>query len=279
MGAAVGMVAKVAMPIVMNVVAGAASNLIGNVLSSALGGAPKSGGADGIAQCLSPLNAAKEQLFNAAGNLLRQVVGEGIKMGIDFLCDKLGMPKFLGNALKQAVDQILEKQHQPCDPNVQNAVNNSVKEDANDQIKNIADQLLKQVQDILKGRTEKETTEGCDRAGNKGKISAKSWIAILAEALGKVQGAKMQEMIQLTNKVSDVADEQSTFHEKSKGMDVKDENKMHNYDTEKSKLAAEMTKAQTELQGVQQEYKLISETTSTFLKTLGEALSGMARKQ
>jgi len=279
MGAAVGMIAKVAMPIVMNVVASAASNLVGNFLSNLLGGAPKSGGAEGISQSLSQLTAAKDQLINAATNFARSMVGEGVKLGVDYLCQKLGMPKFIGEEIKKAVDKTVEQLNQPCDPNVQNAVNNSVKEDANDQIKNIANQLLNQVQEMLKGRTEKETGEGCDRAGNKGKISAKSWIAILAEALGKVQGAKMQEMIQLTDKVSDVADEQAKFHQESKNVNGDKAKQMQKYDTRKSELAAQMTKAQTELQGVQQEYKLISETTSTFLKTLGEALSGMARKQ
>jgi hypothetical protein len=40
-----------------------------------------------------------------------------------------------------------------------------------------------------------------------------------------------------------------------------------------------MTKAQTELQGISQEYKLLSETISTVVKGIGEALSGLARKQ
>ena len=40
-----------------------------------------------------------------------------------------------------------------------------------------------------------------------------------------------------------------------------------------------MTAAQTELQGVSQEYKLLTETISTVLKGIGEALSTMGRKQ
>jgi len=86
-------------------------------------------------------------------------------------------------------------------------------------------------------------------------------------------------VVNLTDRVSEISEKQTKFHENSKGIDVKDNQKMKDNESEKSKLAAEMTKAQAELQGVQQEYKLISETTSTLLKTLGETLSGMARKQ
>ena len=40
-----------------------------------------------------------------------------------------------------------------------------------------------------------------------------------------------------------------------------------------------MTKAQTEMQGVSQEYKLLTETFSTVIKGIGESLSTMGRKQ
>ena len=40
-----------------------------------------------------------------------------------------------------------------------------------------------------------------------------------------------------------------------------------------------MNEVQTEMQGVSQEYKLLTETVSTMIKSIGESLSTMGRKQ
>jgi len=187
------------------------------------------------------------------------------------------MPKFVRDDLNNAFDQVQKEHHQACNPATQNALNSCTAQDVSNKIRQTADQLVQYVEDILKDRLEGETRGAGASSGKK--VSSKSWIAALAEALGKVQGQKALEMVNLTDKVSEISEKQVKLSEEGKGIDTNDNQKMQEHNSEKSKLAAEMTKAQSELQGIQQEYKLISETTSTLLKTLGETLSGMARKQ
>ena len=95
-----------------------------------------------------------------------------------------------------------------------------------------------------------------------GRKSAGSWLQAIAKAMGEVLGQKAGEMVKLSDKISSLAQE-------GKGLegDAKADN------------AADMTAAQTEMQGVSQEYKLLTETISTVLKGIGEALSTMGRKQ
>ena len=99
-------------------------------------------------------------------------------------------------------------------------------------------------------------------SGKGGRKSAGSWLQAIAKAMGEVLGQKAGEMVKLSDKISSLAQE-------GKGLegDAKADN------------AADMTAAQTELQGVSQEYKLLTETISTVLKGIGEALSTMGRKQ
>jgi len=208
---------------------------------------------------------------NATINLMNGANVDSLKDAMDQLCKDFGMPKFVRDDLNNAFYQVLKEHHQPCNPATQNALNSCTAQDVSNKIRQTADQLVQYVEDILKDRLEGETRGAGASSGKK--VSSKSWIAALAEALGKVQAQKVAEMMDLTEK------KQAEFFENSKGVDAEDAQQMKDYDSGKSKLAAEMSEAQSQLQGVQQEYKLISKTTSTLLKTLGETLSGMARKQ
>jgi len=276
MGAAVGVVVQAIAPVVMNVVANVAANLISNFLSNMLDGAPNAGGAGGI--CNAMQGHQPTDIRNATINALNTMHVDAAKEALNNLCEKLGMPKFVRDDLHREFDQALKQHYQACNPATQNALNNCIAQDVKNKTGSIAEQLAKYVEDMLKDRLEGESREVA-ASGGRGKISARSWIAAMAEALGKVQGQKAEEMMNLTMKVSDISERQITFEKENEGIDAEDAKDMKDYNSGKSKLAAEMTQAQAELQGIQQEYKLISETTSTLLRTLGETLSGMARKQ
>jgi len=292
MGGAVGIVAKVAAPVIKTALSNFASGMLSGMLEKFLGGAKNAGGASGLGNLIGNLVSCFPggQVINAATNLLNNIMGNSIKDAVNTLAKDHGLPKFVAKGICRAVDQEVSKANKKCDLAVQNALNDGVKHDAQETTKNLANDLLKEILNLLKERFEgntKETGAAEKSAGKGGKVTAKSWIAMIAEALGKVQGQKAQEMMQLTNKVSNISEQQvqnsedgmkfaGVTEKNAKGSQLKDK---ETNEKEKEKLAAEMTKAQAELQGVQQEYKLISETTSTVLKTLGEALSGMARKQ
>jgi|GEM_PF-1382019 len=252
------------------------ASFFANVLSDRLNGASHAGGAEGIGRRMQ--HHQPNDLCNATINVINAVHVDAAKQALNRLCDELNMPKFLRDAIHKEFDKVLQQSYQACNPATQNDLNACVEKDVKNQVKNLADQFRKYVDDILKERFGDETA-GVGGGGAKRKMSAKSWIAVIAEALGKAQGQHAKKMLDLSAKVSNIAEKQAQFEDDNKGLDVKDEKAKHSYDSEKSKLGAEMTKAQTELQAVSQEFKLISETTSTLLKNLGEALSGMARKQ
>lgn len=280
MGAAVGVVASVvtgggAGGLLGGLLGG--GGLLGNLISGILGGGG-AGGASGIGKAMEGF--APANVLNATANLMSSILGNSGKEAMNTLHKEDGMPKFIRDAVNKAIDEAVTKCRKDVDPEVQGKLDDVTKDDSLKEIKKLTDQLLEKVRDILEKNTSdatKESTSGEKCKG--GKKSSQSWFAAIAEAMGKVYGAKTAEVVKLSEQVSNVADKQSALAEKAKGVDSKDENGNKEIENEKQKLAAEMTKAQTELQGAAQEMKLISETVSTLLKSIGEALSGVARKQ
>lgn len=257
------------------------SGILSQILAGILGGAGGSGGAEGIGKAMQGF--APANVLNATANLVSSILGNSTKDAARTLHREDGMPKFVMDAINKAVDEAVKKHFKPVDPETQNALNDVTKDDSMKEIKKLTDQLLEKVRQLMNERTLDETKEATstDKKGEgaRKKKSAQSWFAAIAEAMGKVYGAKTAEVVRLSGEVSNVADKQAALAEKNKGIDPKDEKATKAAEAEKEKLAAEMTKKQTELQGAAQEMKLISETVSTLLKSIGEALAGMARKQ
>ena len=257
------------------------SGILSQILAGILGGAGGSGGAEGIGKAMQGF--APANVLNATANLVSSILGNSTKDAARTLHREDGMPKFVMDAINKAVDEAVKKHFKPVDPETQNALNDVTKDDSMKEIKKLTDQLLEKVRQLMNERTLDETKEATstDKKGEGAgkKKSAQSWFAAIAEAMGKVYGAKTAEVVRLSGEVSNVADKQAALAEKNKGIDPKDEKATKAAEAEKEKLAAEMTKKQTELQGAAQEMKLISETVSTLLKSIGEALAGMARKQ
>ena len=255
--------------------------ILSQILAGILGGAGGAGGAEGIGKAMQGF--APANVLNATANLVSSMMGNSTKDAARTLHREDGMPKFVMDAINKAVDEAVKKHFKPVDPETQNALNDVTKDDSMKEIKKLTDQLLEKVRELMNERISDETKEATstDKKGEgaRKKKSAQSWFAAIAEAMGKVYGAKTAEVVRLSGEVSNVADKQAALAEKNKGIDPKDEKATKAAEAEKEKLAAEMTKKQTELQGAAQEMKLISETVSTLLKSIGEALAGMARKQ
>lgn len=255
--------------------------ILSQILAGILGGAGGAGGAEGIGKAMQGF--APANVLNATANLVSSILGNSTKDAARTLHREDGMPKFVMDAINKAVDEAVKKHFKPVDPETQNALNDVTKDDSMKEIKKLTDQLLEKVRELMNERTLDETKEATstDKKGEgaRKKKSAQSWFAAIAEAMGKVYGAKTAEVVRLSGEVSNVADKQAALADKNKGIDPKDEKATKAAEAEKEKLAAEMTKKQTELQGAAQEMKLISETVSTLLKSIGEALAGMARKQ
>lgn len=286
MGAAVGVVASV----VLGGGAGGAmggmmgGGLLGNIISGILGGGGASGGAGGIGKAMEGF--APANVLNATANLMNSILGNSGKEAVSTLHKEDGMPKFVRDAVHKAIDEAMDKCKKDVSPECQRRLDETTKDDSLAEIKKLTDQLLDKIRDIV-GKNQNEATQDATstgesdkgEGGKRGKVSAKSWFAAIAEAMGKVYGAKTQEVVKLSGEVSNVAKEQEKLAKESKNIKADDKDGAKQAEEAKNELAAKMTQKQTELQGAAQEMKLISETVSTLLKSVGEALAGMARKQ
>ena len=198
-------------------------------------------------------------------NLAYRAFSHGAEGAIQRLFREDGMPKFLQEAVIKTIRDEFKKAGIGGDAPANEVLNDKTKSElqkqTDDLIKQLTDNIRKQLNEDTKDSTAANRAGG---TGGKGKKSAMSWLQAIAKALGEVLGEKARKMTELSQKVSDAADAQ-----KAAGDDKKAQ----------QEAAAEMTKVQTELQGVAQEYKLLSETISTVIKSIGEALSTLGRKQ
>ncbi len=192
---------------------------------------------------------------SALGNLIQSAVGDGIKAGISQLQQEHGMPKFLANALTQAVDKAVGAlQNQ----NVDAGVLASVK----DKHSGALESLTSLVKDMFTGGVTKARKEE-DGGDGKG-----GWLQAIAKAMGQTLGDKASKMVELSNKMSDV---QGQTAPKNASKEEKAEFDKNN--------AQEFNKLMTEFQATGQEYSMLNSVFSTAIKSIGEAMSSMARKQ
>lgn len=260
MGAAVAVVA----PMLMGGAGGGmlggmlGGGLLSNLLGGLMGGI---GGSDGIAKAIQGFSPAN--VLNAAANLVNAMHGGAVKGAAEQLQREDGMPKFIQDAINQAVDKVLQQNKKPtdacCQRQLEDACKDGLKKEMDDLIKKLVDNIRKQLGEECKDATGESTG-----AGRGGKKSAGSWLQAIAKAMGEVLGEKAAKMVELSDKISDAAQAQ-----KGAGDD----------EEAKAAAAADMTEAQTEMQGVSQEYKLLTETINTVLKGIGEALANLGRKQ
>ncbi|MDO5087369.1 MAG: hypothetical protein Q4D74_07140 [Comamonadaceae bacterium] len=251
---------------------------IGQLISGFLGGAGGAGGAGGLAQILqgfSPVN-----ILNATANLFNAINGNSVKEAANTLQKEDGMPKFVQEAINKAVDEVMKKFNKPTEGDVQKKLDDATKSDADKTTKELADKIVDLVRKRLNegvkdsGKGEEEAASGTGR-----KKTAGSWLMTIAKAMGEVLGEKAGKMVELANEVKSAAKEQKAAADmKAEAANGSEEDKAKAEAADK-KAAAHMTEAQTELQGVSQEFKLLTETVSTVIKGLGESLSTMGRKQ
>ena len=185
-----------------------------------------------IGQTISSLiSAFGEQ--NIFGAIMNNVLG-GIKNILHDMIDSLPLPKFIQDAAKGVVDDIIgENMHSPaCD--AQEAV------DSSDSLQKAIDDMMKNLREELEGVMKGK--EG------KGGASGGHWLAVLAEALGKVAGEHLGKMVDAAERVQSASKE------------------------DLPKATAEMT-AESKL------FQLIQDATSNVLKSVGDGLSAVARKQ
>ena len=213
-------------------------------LSSVLGG----GGLANIAMSVAGIAFPPLGIATSLANIVSQGVGQAVNMATQQLQQTAGMPKFLADMIGQAVGKVMDQMHQGVDPACQQHC------DGNSGVQNWKDDF---VQDLCKSLVDKVKEDMCGH-GKSGGASGKkagSWLEALARALGEAAGEKAGKMVDLSNQISGLSGDSSP------------------------EAAKQMTALNSELSGVSKIFSLMQETLNTTVKSIGEGLSTVARKQ
>jgi hypothetical protein len=237
---------------------------MGSALNSVMGGSGGGllGAVGGIVGGIfgGPIGA---MIGQAIGNMLQEAIGNAMQQATDKLQKEDGMPKFLADLVNQKVGEALNglKNH-GVDPSVQE----HAEQQYGDAFKDFADQLAQQIIDSVREQM-KKGQESTDSDGNKkttgskgGKASAESWLTAIAKAMGQVMGDKARKLVDLSDRIANT-------------------NPKGNSSEAKQEAAAQMQKLNAEFQATSQEFNLLQNTFSTSIKTIGEAMASVARKQ
>jgi hypothetical protein len=147
---------------------------------------------------------------------------------------------------------------EPTTPEAQCAVDEQAGPACEDSVKDLLKKLLDTMQEMLTD----ENDSNCGTDGKKAKAKcgegggtegANNWLVALAEAMGTVAGKHLQEAANLADQIGQLDNGDSS--------------------------AQEMTKLQAKMSAESQMGNMMMQATSNVLKTIGEALSAVARKQ
>ena len=149
-------------------------------IGSIFGGGNILGTLFNVASAMFPALQMASSLFNA----LSQAVGGAIKQAVGQLAQESGMPKFIADAVKGAVDQVMGGSQQQSSAGADQAV----QQQFGDQMKSLADGIAKQIVQDTKDEREDQASGGQTGKGG--------WLVALAKAFGKIADKAAKELEQ-----------------------------------------------------------------------------------
>ena len=224
--------------------AGAIGGLVGGIASNVLGGVASNllGGA--VSSLVSSFGMG--QVAGALTNTFMGSLGDALKNVIN----NSPLPNFLKAAANQVIDSVIGNNQQPTSPECQCAVDDQYGDVMNNISQGIADEAAE----------EAEGKEG----GN--------WLVALAGALANVQS-------KFLNKAMDNMEIMENNSDPEKVKESYSDEKKEEIRSENEKQRNEFIKAQSEYQANMQMFNMMANMTSTSLKSIGEGLTALARKQ
>lgn len=203
-----------------------------------------------------------DQLFREYGvqNVMDAVTNaavEFVQKELNALIDSLGMPQFMKDDAKAQVACIGNDYRSDAPGGAQCGVNDVLSKGysggsscgSNAGGSDSADALMSGVMDMLR-QSMQEETEGATKSGSGG--GRGNWLAILARALGSTAGKHLKKMVELGEKMGSIDSKESP---------------------------EQFAQIQAEFQAEAQIFKMFQEAIGTMIKSIGEGLSSVARKQ
>lgn len=240
---------------------------MGSAVSSVLGG----GGSGGILGALGGIvggifgGPIGSMIGQAIGGMLQQAIGGAFNGAVDNLVKEHGMPKFLADEVKSHVGNTLGAINQG---NPSQEAREIAQERFGGAINRFEQNLTNTLTDLI--------SEAIVKKGTGSKTSAKGWIQAIAEAMGKALGDKAKEMVKLSDEISSLAGSGAETTAQMQGKKGED---LAQLQSKKQDQAQEFNMKMTEFQATSQEYNMLNNVFSTAIKSIGESMSSMARKQ
>jgi hypothetical protein len=180
-------------------------------LKSVFGGGDILGALNNIGSMLFPPLA----IANSLSNMLTSAIGGAINGAVDKLTQDLGMPKFLGNMIKDMVSNLLPNHMNPGDQQSGDMLKDKVGNKFDDFQKELTSDIVDAFKKY-KGEEDKKSGEGygggkggkggkggASGSGGAGGTGGKSWFVALMQALGEVQNKQAAKLEKLSKEVSD----------------------------------------------------------------------------
>lgn len=170
---------------------------------------------------------------------ITNLAGDLLQTGLNGIIDSLPIPDFMKDLAKEMVATVIGNEQGEVSSDAQEAVN----EELGGTIKDIIDAVLDNIREAMG----EEAEEAANGQGGKG-----NWLMVLAKALGEASGKHLKNMVELGEKMGAM-------------------------DSEENPEAFAQTQA--EFQAASQIFKMFQESISTMIKSIGEGMSTVARKQ
>lgn len=228
---------------------------MGSAISSIFGGGNILGLLTSVASMFFPPLAIATSL----SNVLTQAVGQAFSQAINTLVAQSGMPKFLGDMIKNMASEVLGGLMKPSSPEVDQAVggDKGVQDWASKFIEDLSSQIVESARQALDAKQAKEGKGGK-------KASVGSWLEAIALAMGEIAGDKAAKMVELSQKMADL-------NADGKGIDKKDTKAQQDN-------ARAFSETQSLFQAASQEFSILQNTFANAIKSIGEGLTAMGRK-
>jgi len=200
----------------------------------------------------------------AIGNMLQQVVTSAVSQAGDQLQQQSGMPPFVNSMIKDAANTQASQS--------QTNVPADVQQYAQDKYGAIMSDMANQMGSYI-------ASAAAHRHKESGSAGAGGWLEAIAEAMGKCLGQQASNLVALSNKMQqDMPSSSAGGAGGGTGTGTGAPATGGDKASDNAKQAAVFNEDMTQFQALSQQYSILQNTFTTAIKSLGEALQGMARK-
>lgn len=214
-------------------------------------------------------------LGSAVANVVTQAVGTAVTQAASQLQQENGMPKFLQDDIKAIVAKAVEGLTKP---NVPVGDQGAVQTQVGGALDTFIKALTKSIVDAVRSAVQ-TGTNGSGGTSSGGKTSGGSWMQAIAEAMGKSMGEKARSLVQLSDQIANLAGKSGATPTTGQGTDGAAGGTGTRTEGDKAEAAAQTQLLNAQFQATAQEFNLLQTTFSTAMKTIGEGMASVARKQ